>query len=56
MTDNQKQKSLQPVRPPRTKAEREHWGEIPKGPERYPDTPGKRFGNWLLGWLTPWQR
>lgn len=34
----------------------EHWGEIPKGPERYPDSAGKRFGNWLLNALTPWRR
>lgn len=23
---------------------------------RYPDTPGKRLGNWLFGLLTPWKR
>lgn len=47
---------LKPVRPPRTKAEKEAWGKIPAGPKRYPDSAGKRLGGWLVGILTAWKR
>lgn len=30
-----------------------HHGE--KAPIRYPDSAGKRLGNWLIGLLTPWK-
>lgn len=33
-----------------------HYGEIPKGPERYPDSLGKRAGNWLTGLFTKWMQ
>lgn len=47
---------LKPAKPPVTAEERKHWGEIPKGPERYPDSLGKKVGGWLTGLLTAWKR
>lgn len=43
-----------PAKPPVTPEERKHWGEMRE--PVYQPTLGSRFGNWVVGLLTPWKR